>query len=67
MPPSLANAEPSPPASAAEGNSPSASTSKPKSPGRHQTFDIEHVPVEDDPRKWSPLRKVHSHSTSSFA
>ncbi|KAJ3548715.1 hypothetical protein NMY22_g1153 [Coprinellus aureogranulatus] len=23
----------------------------------HHTFDIEHVPVEDDPRQWSPLRK----------
>ena len=23
-----------------------------------ETLDIEHVPVQDDPRKWSPLRKV---------
>ena len=22
------------------------------------TLDIEHVPVENDPRKWSPLRKA---------
>ena len=23
-----------------------------------ETLDIEHAPVKDDPRKWSPLRKV---------
>lgn len=23
-----------------------------------ETLDIEHAPVQDDPRKWSPLRKV---------
>ena len=23
-----------------------------------ETLDIEHVPVQNDPRKWSPLRKV---------
>jgi len=23
-----------------------------------ETLDIEHVPVENDPRKWSPLRKA---------
>ena len=26
-----------------------------------ETLDIEHFPVQDDPRKWSPLRKVSYH------
>ena len=33
-----------------------ASTSMPIS--ETETLDIEHVPVQDDPRKWSSLRKV---------
>ena len=39
----------------------SASTSIPKT----ETLDIEHVPVQDDPRKWSPLRKVSFRHNSS--
>lgn len=27
-------------------------------------LDIEHVEVENDPRKWSPVRKVHMTSLS---
>lgn len=31
-----------------------------------ETLDIEHVPVENDPRKWSPLRKVSCPTTKVF-
>ena len=33
-------------------------------PPETQTIDIEHVPVQDDPRNWSPLRKVRYYLTS---
>ena len=29
-----------------------------KSPDSPPEYDIEHVPVENDPRKWTPSRKV---------
>ena len=31
-----------------------------------ETLDIEHLPVQDDPRKWSPLRKVSYHQEKVF-
>jgi len=32
----------------------------PPPPPPQLTYDIEHVPVKNDPRTWSPLRKVGS-------
>jgi hypothetical protein len=32
-----------------------------------ETLDIEHVPVQNDPRKWSPLRKVSCPTTTKVS
>ncbi|KAJ7938304.1 vacuolar DHA amino acid exporter [Mycena leptocephala] len=37
--------------------SPAASDMTHSDPPLHETFDIEHMPVEDDPRAWSTVRK----------
>lgn len=42
---------------ASQHSSPSATNRSPKASLHHEAYDIEHVPVDDDPRKWSPLRK----------
>ncbi|KAF6759118.1 major facilitator superfamily domain-containing protein [Ephemerocybe angulata] len=42
---------------ASQHSSPSATNRSPKASLQHEAYDIEHVPVDDDPRKWSPLRK----------
>ena len=45
---------------------PSESLNIPANPPPQLTYDIEHVPVKNDPRAWSPLRKVGWSFLSKF-